>query len=176
MERALAAVTVLALGGLALAACSGSTTTPVQMSCPRIMQAPGADTIALFGPGGSAAKDVMVAGKIASVDVSCQREKVGLAVNAEIDLYAERVGPNIKDATFPYFVALIDPQQKVLVEDAFKVPFPFLPGESYRYLLPEKVTVHLPVKNQGSGSAYTVVVGFQLTPDQIAFNRAARTQ
>jgi hypothetical protein len=175
MERATPAVTVIALAGLALAAC-GSSSTPAQVTCPHIMPAPGADTIAFFGPGGSAAKDVVVAGKITNVDVSCLREKVGLAVNADIEFYATRAGPNIKDATFPYFVALIDPQQKVLVEDAFKAPFPFLPGESYRFLPHEKVTVHLPVRNQGSGSAYTVVVGFQLTPDQIAFNRAARSQ
>jgi hypothetical protein len=83
---------------------------------------------------------------------------------------------DIKDAAFPYFVALIDPDGQRLSEEGFQLPFPFLPGDSYRLLPVEKITVHLPVKNQGAGGAYTVLVGFQLTPDQIAFNRGTRAQ
>ena len=34
----------------------------------------------------------------------------------------------------------------------------------------------LPVKNPGMGNAYSVIVGFQLTPDQLAFNRGTLVQ
>ena len=87
--------------------------------------------------------------------------------------YAERASLDIKDAAFPYFVALLDPDEHVLTEAGYQLPIQFLPGESYRRMPAEKITVHLPVTNQASGAAYTVVVGFQLTPNQIAFNRAA---
>ncbi len=52
----------------------------------------------------------------------------------------------------------------------------FLPGESYRRMPAEKVTVHLPLINKSDSTIYTIIVGFQLTPDQIAFNRAAHAQ
>ena len=143
------------------------------MTCPKIMPAPGADTIALFGPGGHTVSDVKVGGKFSGLHSTCVREKVGVAINAQIQFYAERASLDIKDATFPYFVALLDPNEHVLTEAGYQLPIQFLPGESYRRMPAEKITVHLPVKNQAEGGAYTVVVGFQLTPDQLAFNRAA---
>ena len=174
IDRVTASLVALALVAITLAGCGSNKA--ADLTCPQIVPAPGADTIALFGPGGHTAKDVVVGGKIYSVDAKCVREKVGVAVNAEIAFYAERSRMDIKDATFPYFVALIDPNEHVLTEEGYQLPFQFLPGESYRRVPAEKITVHLPVKNQASGGAYTVIVGFQLTPDQLAFNRAARAQ
>lgn len=173
-DRVMAAGAAFALAASLLSGCGSSK--QADLSCPKIMGAPGADTIALFGPGGHAAKDVMVGGKISDLQAKCVPEKVGVAVNAEIQFYAERASMDIKDATFPYFVALLDPQEHVVLEEAFQFPFPFLPGKSYRRLPAEKITVHVPVKKEGEGGAYTVVVGFQLTPDQLAFNRTARAQ
>jgi hypothetical protein len=173
-DRVTPACAAFALAVSTLSGCSSEK--QAEIGCPKVVQAAGADTIALFRPGGHTVNDVMVGGKILGVDAKCVREKVGVAVNAEIEFYAQRASLDIKDATFPYFVALVDPNQHVLTEEGFQFPFPFLPGESYRHLPPEKVTVHLPLKNQADGGAYTVVVGFQLTPDQLAFNRTARTQ
>ena len=173
-DRVTAACAAFALAISMLSGCSSDK--KADITCPKIIPAPGADAIALFGPGGHAAKDVRVGGKITDLAAKCVREKVGIALHAEIAFYAERADMAIRDATFPYFVALIDPDGQVLTEEGFQLPFPFLPGESYRRLKPEKVTVHLPLKNQAAGSTYTVVVGFQLTPDQLAFNRGTRTQ
>ena len=173
-DRVTAACAALALAALILSGCAPEK--KAEITCPKIMAAPGADTIALFGPGGHAAKDVVVAGKIDDLGARCRRDKVGIAVNAEIRFYAERARMDVKDATFPYFVALVDPDEHVVVEEGFTLPFPFLPGESYRRLPSEKITVHLPVKTLSQGDTYTVLVGFRLTPDQIAFNRSARPQ
>ena len=35
----------------------------------------------------------------------------------------------------------------------------------------EKVTAHLPLKNQQLGNIYTVIVGFQLSKNELDFNR-----
>jgi hypothetical protein len=171
--RAMQALGVLALA--ALAGCSSGTTTgPV--ACPRIIPAPGADTIAQFGPGGHEQKDVLVGGRFYDLSASCTQLKVGFDINTQISFYAERANNSIPDATLPYFVALIGPEEKVLAQEQYQEKFAFIPGEPFRRTLAEKITVHVPLRNKSDSASYTVVVGFQLTPDQIAVNRASRAR
>lgn len=172
----IAALAALGATALTVAACSGSSKTEAELGCPKVMSPPETQIIALFGPNGHDARDVMVGGRIRNISSKCVPEKVGIAVQTQIDFEAQRTNPSITDATLPYFVALLDPDTHVLDEQGYKLDIKFLPGESYRRSFPEKITVHLPLKNKAGGSAYTVVVGFQLTPDQIAFNRAAHPQ
>jgi hypothetical protein len=171
--RAMQALGVLALA--ALAGCSSeSTTGPV--ACPRIIPAPGADTIALFGPGGHEQKDVLVGGRFYDISASCTQLKVGFDINTQISFYAERANNGIPNVILPYFVALIGPGEKVLTEEQYQEKLEFIPGEPFRRTLAEKITVHVPLRSKADSASYTVVVGFQLTPDQIAFNRAARAR
>jgi hypothetical protein len=169
-HRVTAACAAFALGALALSGCAGQRSADV--SCPKVTPAPGADTIVVFRPGGHDASDVIYGGRIYSIDAACVHEKVGLTVNAQIVFYGERADRDLPVVTFPYFVALIDPQSNVLQEESFKVPINFVAAESYRRSPAEEITVHLPLKNSAVGGAYTVLVGFQLTPDQLAFNRS----
>ncbi len=170
-----AAAFAVAAAAVSLAGC-GESSTRAGLTCPAVIPAPGADTIAIFGPGGHEAKDVLVGARFYSLNSTCAREKVGVAVNAQIEFYAQRLVFETKSVTLPYFVALVDPGQHVLSEESFQITLPFPAAEYYRRSAPEKITVHLPVKDQAQAAAYTVVVGFQLTPDQIAFNRAAHSQ
>jgi hypothetical protein len=73
-------------------------------------------------------------------------------------------------------VALIGPGEKVLSQEQFLEKVEFIPGEPFRRTLAEKITVHVPLRDKADSASYTVVVGFQLTPDQIAFNRASRAR
>ncbi|HUB96337.1 MAG TPA: hypothetical protein VL993_10485 [Stellaceae bacterium] len=171
--RAVRALCVLALA--VLSGC-GSSQTSGPLACPRIISAPGADTIALFGPGGHDRKDVMVGGRFWSLSDSCEPLKVGFDVNAEISLYAERANPGITDATFPYFVALVSSDEKVLAQEQFTEKIDFIPAESYRRMPAAKITIHMPLLRKAEADSYTIIVGFQLTSDQIAFNRSLRPQ
>jgi len=167
--RAALALAVLALPILGLAGCSSK---QADLTCPKVLPAPGADTIVMFGPGGHDAKDVIFGGRIYDLQGKCLHDKVGLTVNADIVFYGERASRELPNVTFPYFVALIDPADKVMQEEGFKVPINFVPGERYRQSPVEHISVHLPIKNTAVGGAFTVLVGFQLTPDQLAFNRS----
>jgi hypothetical protein len=171
-----AAGLAVAAAAVSLAGCSSSGSTREGLTCPPVIQAPNADTIAIFGPGGHAAKDVLVGARIAKVDTTCAREKDGVVINTELSFYAQRAFAETKSVTLPYFVALVDPQQRVLDEESFQVRLDFPAAEYYRESPTEKIAVHLPVTDRSEASAFTIVVGFQLTPDQIAFNRAAHPQ
>jgi hypothetical protein len=171
-----AAALAVAAAAASLAGCTWFGSTREGLTCPPVIPAPNADTIAVFGPGGHDAKDVLVGGKFYKIDSICAREKQGVVINAEITFYAQRVVIETKSVTFPYFVALVDPQQRVLSEESFQVALPFPAAEYYRESTPEKISIHLPVTDRADASAFTVVVGFQLTPDQIAFNRSTHPQ
>jgi len=165
-----------AAAAAALAGCSFFGSTREGQDCPLVLQAPSAETIAIFGPGGHQAKDVIAGGRIYSLKSTCAREKVGVVVDADIEFYAQRAALNINSVTLPYFVAVVDPQQHILTEESFQIALPFPAAEYYRQSSPEHIAVHLPLTDRTQASAYTVVVGFQLTPDQIAFNRNAHPE
>lgn len=172
--RALALGAAVALGALASACSSrGPVAQTTGPACPRLVAAPATATIAYLRPGGHSAGDLVVGGKIVRARAHCAPEQGGVAVNTEITFYAQRANVAVTDATFPFFVALVDRQLHVLGEQGFKVHVDFIPGESYREIPPQKITVHLPLKDRAAAGNYAVMVGFQLTPEQIAFNRAA---
>jgi len=169
---AAAAIGLAALGS----GCSPGPGSASDQTCPQLVRATDADTIALFGPSGHALKDVVVAGKIRSGETKCDRETGGVAVKAGISIEAQRSVPAIANAVLPYFVALIDPQQNVLAQNAFELHVQFLAGEQNRRMPEESITVHLPTHSPDTVGQYTIIVGFQLTPEQLAFNRASHSQ
>ncbi len=162
-----------ALGLSVMVSGCGSSKSAVDRSCPRMVVAPNTETITFFGPGGHDAKDLTVGGRITGGSAHCVPEKAGVAVNAEIHFYAQRANLQIKDATFPYFLALVDAQQHVLAQEAYQLHVEFNPGESYREIPTEKLTVHLPLRDKTTAGDFALIIGFQLTPEQLAFNRAA---
>lgn len=166
-----AALAALAASALSLAGCFGGGDSSASNACPKIVTPAETQTIAFFGPNGHKASDVVVGGRIRAVTATCEDEKVGLAVRTDISFEAQRANLTAKDATLPYFVALVGPNQQVLEEQGFKIDMHFLPGETFRRMPDEKITVHLPIRDKSAAGTYAVVVGFQLTPDQIAFNR-----
>jgi hypothetical protein len=175
MVRVWSAAALAAAAVLALAGCS-SKSTRAGLTCPPVQGAPGADTIVFFGPGGHEAKDVTAGARFFKLDATCAREKVGVAVNATITFYVQRETALTKGVQLPYFVALVDPSQHLLNEEAFQTKIAFTGADAYTESSPERITVHIPVKNDSEASAFTVVVGFQLTADQLAFNRSTRPQ
>ena len=110
----LGVASAVALAAL-VASCSPSKDA-AEMNCPTMLPAPGADTIAVFHPGGQAPKDLLFAAQITSLNAECSRETPGVAIHAEIKFYAERANLLIPDGTLPYFVAVLDADQHVLAE------------------------------------------------------------
>ena len=171
-----AAALAVAAAAASLTGCSSGGSTRAGLTCPAVIQAPNADTIAFFRPGGHDAKDVLSAAKFYSISSTCAREKGGVVINASIQFYAQRVYAETKSVTLPYFVAVVDPAQNVKGENAFQLNLAFTGADYFRESQPEKITIHLPMADDQQASGFTVVVGFQLTPDQMAFNRSTHPE
>ena len=95
-------------------------------------------------------------------------------------------GKTLKRGDFPYFVAVLGPQEEVLQRQSFSTTVPFdnvapaapvdasrttavRPGKSG--VMIEQHHLRLPAESKDSLRDHKVVIGFELTPAQLAFNR-----
>lgn len=163
-----------ALAGLALlAACSS--TEKREAACPQGVIPEDAATVTRFREGpGRDLTDVVAQGEIVNILVQCKYDKRGVTVDLQVAVAANR-GPadRSRAAEFDYFVALVDPQQNILVKEPFRVKFEFRDNRT-RLGTVEEIEPRLPLADVMKGPEYRILIGFQLTPDELAWNRSQR--
>jgi hypothetical protein len=128
-----------------------------KLVCPRAVIAPDIGTVTLLPPGSNIPS---ATGEITEVSSTCRKTDKGIASDLKIDMTISGAG------TFPYLVAVVDANETVLNEHVFTVA-----ADGSRSTK-EQVTVLIPTYDPQSGGNYAVLVGFKLTPDQLAYNRA----
>jgi len=74
--------------------------------------------------------------------------------------------------TFPYFVAVMDPDGKMIDKKIMATAMRFKP-EIDDLDHAEKITQTIPLKDIGLGSKYTITLGFQLNRQQLDYNRGS---
>ena len=161
----------LALAFAALSSCSlfdNST----QFACP-VVGVP-RETAALTrfrdGPGRDLTDVVFDVG-IQNAKVDCKYSSKGVTIALGVLFGAER-GPaaTARTATVPYFVAIIDPDRNILAKEVFTTTLTFPPNVSRAGVVDEtEETIPLPKNKTAEG--YGLVVGMQLTADEIEYNR-----
>ena len=81
-----------------------------------------------------------------------------------------------REAQFDYFVSVVDSERDVLNKQIFGVTVKF-PGNLTRVSLTDNdppVTVDIPLAAGRDATDYQIFVGFQLTPDELEYNRRRR--
>ncbi len=149
--------------------------------CPAATVAPDLDALATFNAGAGATKtvgDVQLAGKINAVSSHCTADsddsKAGIAESLTINLLAARASESTDpQPVLPYFIAVIDDKNNIVDKQAYGARAEF-PGDRKYRIWDEKVSVRIPAKNPADGAHFRVVVGFALSAEQLAFNRAHR--
>ncbi|HEX6842248.1 MAG TPA: hypothetical protein VF113_11990 [Stellaceae bacterium] len=169
MRRFRQEIAVLGLLMLGLAGCGG-TKSIGKLSCPTPLIAPGLDAAADLRPGGSGANDVRFGVKVVSVNSNCSSEKIGLSADLRIGFVVARADPKLTHAEFAYFVAVTDAQRNILTKQQYKVSVEFSPRLS-KLNVSDQVAIGLPLHDLSNGSKYLIIVGLQLTPQQLEFNR-----
>lgn len=74
--------------------------------------------------------------------------------------------------TFPYFVAVMDPDGKMIDKKIMATAMRFKPSEDDLDHA-EKITQTIPLSDVSKGSKYTITVGFQLNRAQLDYNRGS---
>jgi hypothetical protein len=168
---------LLCTAAVLLAACS-SDESPLAPPCPSIVIVQQLADVTQFLPGeGRDLTDVILQGKVTGFNGFCETERDdGVASEVTVDLrvlFAFSRGPANTDrkGSFSYFVAIVDREDAPMQKHVFDSDVTFA-GNKSRVAAYEELSLTIPMRAGENGGDYSVLVGFQLTPDQVEYNRA----
>jgi hypothetical protein len=113
--------------------------------------------------------DLVVSGRIVSIHGSCQpggnnrQLAVAVAVNVELTRGPAMQGSGV---TVPLFVAVAE-GEAVLDKHGYLMHATFPSNVDRVTITPGELDLTLPISGGKSGASYTLLAGFQLTPDQL---------
>ena len=141
------------------------------LTCPTTFIAPDLDSLTLLRPGGGTGPaDIRFGVKLFSAKSTCAGEKVGLRTDTDMNFVVARNDPDLKQGQFTYFVAIADGQQNILTKQDFTLQVEFAPRQN-QMRISDAISEHLPLRDVAAGKNYSIVVGLQLTPEQLELNR-----
>lgn len=153
----------------------GVFTTPVDSpACPRVAVLADAARIVKFRPGpGRDLTDVLYEGQFRDVTGTCaydmKRSHVDLEFSVDIEI-ARGPAETTRQVSIEYFVAVVDPNQNILGKEKFTSTFRF-EGNANRVVITEDVNPRLPLQEVKLGPGYAVLIGFQLSTEELAHVR-----
>jgi len=178
-----------ALGALGLAttglgACSLGRSAVQKLTndkCPKIRVLGDAREISVFRPGPSGGVDLVYEARLTARGRGCSmlggHQASGgpeiLDAGVKLTVVADRApAARISKVKIPYFVAAVAPDNTVVGKRVFELEADF--GGGRRVTLEEAASARIPLYFSKDQSIYKIVVGFQLTPRQLAYNRQRR--
>jgi len=159
-----------ALGILTLLAGCGSRDKDKAPDCPSALIAPNLDSYTVARPDATNPQDIQFGVKLASAAASCHPEKGGVRVDTDISFIVIRTDPQLRNGDFTYFVAISDRAQNIVAKENFALRAAFAPKQD-RMRVTDTITEHLPLKDPASAGSYVVLVGLQLSQQQLDSNR-----
>ncbi|PCK00371.1 MAG: hypothetical protein COA45_00895 [Zetaproteobacteria bacterium] len=72
--------------------------------------------------------------------------------------------------SYPFFIAVTAPNGKIMAKEIFAASLTYGANEN-KHTYFEKLRQIIPIKNKAHANLYKVLIGFQVTPDQLAYNR-----
>jgi hypothetical protein len=169
LARRVAAIGLVAL----LAGCSlfGGGDKENKLACPTTQIAPDLDALTVLRPGGTGTGDIRFGVKLIKADSDCEADKAGgIRTDTRMSFIIARNDPDLTEGEFTYFVAIADSQRAILAKEDFTLKVQFAPRQN-QMRVRDDISEHLPVRKLSSGKNYSIVVGFQLTPEQLELNR-----
>lgn len=168
LGRSFVGAVLAAMATVLLAGCSNFGGQGKTYTCPTATTVPELQTLAEISNDGT---QVQSAGRINTIDSSCEKDGAGIVTYLTIDFSALRTTRAVGRLRLPYFVAMADSSGKILGKRIFVVGFNFKPDTPVAKTT-DNITARLPLSNPQLGNIYTVIVGFQLNQSQLDFNRA----
>lgn len=117
--------------------------------------------------------------KIEKIDAKCNASGSSVVVELGLD-FAGTLGPiGVKDLdgqanyTYPYFLSVISPDGKILSKDVFALSMVYENGQ-ISYHRQDKLRQVIPLLNGQAANQFQIIIGFQLTEDELAYNRRVK--
>lgn len=140
--------------------------------CPQTGLLAGADRQVKFRPsGGQDLTDVVYEGRLYNPGVSCEAGKTSMRAEVDVELSAE-LGPAADryEHDIRYFVAVTRDDSEVVHRRTFAVPVRFKADRREVTVRDTDRTVTFPAPPGGQIGRYSILVGFDLTPEEMAYN------
>ncbi|CAO3422237.1 hypothetical protein [Azospirillum endophyticum] len=166
---------LLAAGAvLVLSGCSGlgpKDSADAALACPKVNIVRDLQEVTVFRPGGKDLTDLESRAALVDFTGNCDYTSDGVTVNVNVYLVAER-GPALQGTTakYQYFVALAQPDDTLVSKAYFDTDVTFVPGQP-RAGTREELAPKIPLPKDANAKDWKIYLGFQLTPEQLNFNR-----
>jgi len=155
----------------ALGACSSESET---VTCPRSAIMPDLQAVVRFKPGaGRADTDAAYGVRLLTVPMACHFEKKdkSLDIAGKLGISAIRTDTLTKDAQVDYFVAIVNRSDTIIGKREFTLDLKWS-GDQRRIEITDELHLVIPLAAGTSGADYAILLGFQLTPEELEYNRA----
>jgi len=146
-------------------------------ACPQLAFLPEGIDLSRFAGSGRDLTDLVLDGHLTAVPAICHwandsRKQVEAKLQVSISLNR---GPAMRGRTaeVPYFVALTDAAGSGAIYDkqVYVTRAEFPPNTDRLGLSSPEISMLFPVSHEKSAAAYKITVSFQLTPEELAYNR-----
>lgn len=176
----LRAIGLATLALIVLAACQQGPERPPP-KCPVIQIVQDVSELTLFNAGpGRDLTDVTLEAKVVEFGGFCDTDIDEDDRTGQVDvdmqvLFEVTRGPAStgRDAQISYFIAIVDNEENVLARETFDIAFEF-EGNRNRIGIVEELSQRIPLKAGQEGEDFKVLIGLQLTEEQLDYNRAKR--
>jgi hypothetical protein len=143
--------------------------------CPQAAIVRELETVRDYARNETAPDQLVAAAHLKSITGDCAYRDDGIDVAFTVQVVAQR-GPRLggRRDSFSYFVAVVDPDGEVLNKEMMSTEFKFpdADADDAREPVLREESLHsfiyLPKKSRQAGPNYQILVGFQLTPEQLA--------
>ncbi len=146
-------------------------------ACPRVSIIGDAARVSKFRPGSRQdLTDLLFEAEITGLGGDCQYDDEGVTVDLTVFMTGARGPADLSRAgSVDYFVAIVGPDREILVKEGLSLRFDFAESRT-RTALTDEVEQRIPLRSQSRGPEYEIMVGFQLTPDEIEQTRRRRAK
>ena len=160
---------------LVLTACAGLFDNGPKQPCPRLSILRDAAQATYFLEGaGQDLRDVQYQARFGTVERECKIKQGEVVTWTAIEIVAARGAPASKTTDgFAFFVAVVDPAEKILAKEVFVTPLEF-DRDQRSSVVVEKIEQRFTLRSGERAVQYSILIGFQLSREQLKYNRKNR--
>jgi hypothetical protein len=153
--------------GMALASCGVTTD---QRACPAVEVISSLNRMVQFRGAGHEQSDVAFVARIGDVRSRCTYQESNVTTDLSVSFVGNRgpAGAQLPSGEIHYFVAVIDAQRHIITKQTFSDRLVF--DEKGQARIAVDLEEKLPTDPLKSASDHSVIIGFQLTADQVNLN------
>jgi hypothetical protein len=171
----LAFVAPLVLSAMAVSGCQPTRIDDLLVSCPTLTLPADLADLTRHRPGSPPDLSTVVLGaRVTAVDAHCKRGRGDRSVDATISMrFQIDRGPAApsRAVQIPWFIALLDANNNVINRQTFVLPAQFGANTTRAAVSSQPVEISFPVGQERRAQDYRIMVGFQLTQEELALNR-----